>query len=73
VKEVKVKARDFNFVDFAHQNRSSNVDAHNLARSLISFVLGRHVWLLTKPGQNTRYPLPIPELPEPEVPNPKFG
>jgi hypothetical protein len=34
----------------------------------------------TKSGQNTRYPLPIPELPEPgpelpepEVPDPKFG
>ena len=26
-----------------------------------------------KPGQNTRYPLPVPELPEPEVPDPKFG
>jgi hypothetical protein len=49
VKEVKTRAHDFNFVDFAHQNRSSNVDAHNLARSLISFVLGRHVWLLTPP------------------------
>jgi len=36
--------------------------------------------LLPKPGQNTRYPLPIPELPKPgpelpesEVPDPKFG
>jgi ribonuclease HI len=49
VKEVKARARDLNFVDFAHENRSSNVDAHNLARSLISFVPGRHVWLLTPP------------------------
>ena len=47
VREVKARARDFNFVDFAHENRSSNVDAHNLARSLISFVPDRHVWLLT--------------------------
>jgi len=38
VKEAKARARDFNFVDFSHQNRRSNVDAHNLARSLISFV-----------------------------------
>jgi hypothetical protein len=43
VKEVKARARDLNFIDFAHENRSSNVDAHNLARSLISFVPGRHV------------------------------
>jgi hypothetical protein len=33
---------------------------------------------VVRPGQNTRYPLPIPELPEPElpgpeVPDPKFG
>jgi hypothetical protein len=35
---------------------------------------------LLRPGQNTRYPLPVPELPEPkpelpepEVPDPKFG
>jgi hypothetical protein len=49
VKEVKARARDLNFVDFAHENRSTNVDAHNLARSLISFIRGRHVWLLTPP------------------------
>jgi hypothetical protein len=48
-KEVKARARDLNFVNFAHENRSSHVDAHNLARSLISFVPGRHVWLLTPP------------------------
>ena len=26
------------------------------------------------PGQNTRYPLPVPELPEPgpELPNPRY-
>ena len=36
--------------------------------------------IVYKPGQNTRYPLPVPELPEPgpelpepEVPDPKFG
>jgi hypothetical protein len=35
---------------------------------------------MEKPGQITRYPLPVPELPEsepelpePEVPDPKFG
>jgi ribonuclease HI len=49
VKEVNARARDLNFVDFAHENRSSNVGAHNLARSLISFVPGRHVCLLTPP------------------------
>ena len=28
---------------------------------------------VTKLGQNTRYPLPVPELTEPEIPDPKFG
>jgi hypothetical protein len=38
------------------------------------------VWITFRPGQNTRYPLPVPELPEPEpelpepeVPDAKFG
>jgi hypothetical protein len=26
-----------------------------------------------RPRQNTPYPLPVPELPEPEVSDPKFG
>jgi len=41
---------------------------------------GQAALLGPKPGQNTRYPLPVPELsepepelPEPEVPDPKFG
>jgi hypothetical protein len=46
VKEVRAGAHEFIYVDFAHESRSSNVDAHNLARSMISFVTGRHVWLL---------------------------
>ena len=39
-------AHDFLSVDFVHENRNSNVDAHTLARSLISFDTGRHVWFL---------------------------
>jgi len=33
-----------------HENRKSNVDAHTLARSLISFDTGRHVWVLNPPS-----------------------
>ena len=43
-------------------------------------VMGWIRQLLPKPVQNTRYPLPVPELsesgpelPEPKVPDPKFG
>ena len=50
VKEIKEEARDFVFVDFVHENRNFNVDAHALARSLISFDTGWHVWLLDPPS-----------------------
>lgn len=43
VKGFKEGAHDFVFVDFIHENRNSNIDAHTLAISLISFDTGRHV------------------------------
>jgi hypothetical protein len=49
VKKVWTRAHDFIYVDFAHESRNSNVDAHILARNMISFVIGRHVWLLDLP------------------------
>ena len=49
VKEIQIRAHDFLLVDFVHENRKSNVDAHTLARSLISFDTGRHVWFLEPP------------------------
>jgi hypothetical protein len=49
MKEIQTKAHDFLLVDFVHENRKSNVDAHTLARSLISFDTGRHVWFLEPP------------------------
>jgi hypothetical protein len=49
VKEIRTRAHDFLLVDFVHENRNSNVDAHTLARSLISFDTGRHVWFLEPP------------------------
>jgi hypothetical protein len=38
VREVRARACDFIYVDFAHESRNSNIDAHNLARSMVSFV-----------------------------------
>jgi hypothetical protein len=38
------------YVDFIHKNRNFNVDVHTLARSLISFDTGRHVWVLNPPS-----------------------
>jgi hypothetical protein len=43
VKEIQTKAHDFLLVNFVHENKKSNVDAHTLAMSLISFNTGRHV------------------------------
>ncbi|TVU13714.1 hypothetical protein EJB05_37134, partial [Eragrostis curvula] len=47
VQEIRARARYFVKVDFVYENRASNVDAHNLARSCISAALGRHVWSLS--------------------------
>jgi len=30
VKEIQIRAHDFLLVDFVHENRKSNVDAHTL-------------------------------------------
>jgi len=33
VKEIRGGARDFHYVDFAHESRHSNIDAYTLVRS----------------------------------------
>lgn len=37
VKEIKERPRDFRITEFVHETRTSNVDAHNLARSSVLF------------------------------------
>ena len=49
VREIKARAGDFREVQFAHEGRQANVDAHNLARSSLYLGLGRHVWFLDPP------------------------
>ena len=49
VREIKTMAKDFQSVQFIHEGRGSNVDAHNLARSSLYKNLGRHVWFLDPP------------------------
>jgi hypothetical protein len=34
---------------FVHESRSSNKEAHNLARLLVSLPVGGHVWLIDLP------------------------
>jgi ribonuclease HI len=56
VQEIRARSREFNFVDFVHEGRQSNVDAHNLARSSIYADYGRHVWFISPPdGVCTSY------------------
>ncbi|TVU28310.1 hypothetical protein EJB05_19823, partial [Eragrostis curvula] len=49
VQEIRARATGFSNVEFVHENRASNVDAHNLARGSIFAALGRHVWFLSPP------------------------
>jgi ribonuclease HI len=49
VQEIKARKTTFGKVDIVHEQRSANVDAHNLARSSLYFQLGRHVWFQAPP------------------------
>ncbi|TVU28213.1 hypothetical protein EJB05_19722, partial [Eragrostis curvula] len=40
VQEIRARAREFRTTEFVHENRASNVDAHNLARNAIYAGLG---------------------------------
>ena len=56
VQEIRARSNDFRIVEFIHEGRRSNVDAHNLARSCIYANLGRHVWFVSPPdGVCTSY------------------
>lgn len=49
VKEIKTRKATFPHVEFVHERRHSNMDAHRLARSSTLLSLGRHVWFLSPP------------------------
>jgi hypothetical protein len=49
VREIKLYVQAFASFELLDENRRSNTDAHNLARSSIHSSLGRHVWLLNPP------------------------
>jgi ribonuclease HI len=49
VQEIKARVMEFQTVQFVHEGRKSNVDAHVLARSSIYLELGRHVWFIDPP------------------------
>ena len=43
VQEIRARSSEFRFVEFVHEWRQLNVDAHNLARSCIYAELEKHV------------------------------
>ena len=45
VQEIRAYAKSFVSCNFVHEFRSSNFEAHNLARYALGRGLGRHVWL----------------------------
>jgi ribonuclease HI len=50
VKEIKDQASIFESCIIVHEGRSSNRDAHSLAKSSVYFEVGRQVWLLVLPA-----------------------
>jgi ribonuclease HI len=49
IQEIKTWATEFQHVQFVHEGRSSNGDAHRLAKGSVSRSLGRHVWFQSPP------------------------
>lgn len=49
IQEIQARVGELDSVDFVHEGRTSNFDAHSLARSSIYFEVGRQLWLLLPP------------------------
>ena len=45
IHEILKYSTSFTTCNFVHEFRSSNVEAHNLAKHALKLGLGRHVWL----------------------------
>jgi ribonuclease HI len=49
IQEIKARSTDLGQVIFVHDYRTSNIDAHRIARSSLYNGEGRHVWFLSPP------------------------
>jgi hypothetical protein len=49
IQEIKARSVDLGQVVFVHEYRTSNTDAHRIARSSLYKGEGRHVWFLSPP------------------------
>jgi hypothetical protein len=47
IREIRARADSLREVQFIHERRSANVDAHTLARGSIYSDLGRNVWFIS--------------------------
>ena len=45
IHEITERKGSFQLCNFVHEFRSSNVEAHNLAKHVLRLGIGRHVWL----------------------------
>jgi hypothetical protein len=46
IRDIKMTLENFASAEIVHEGRSSNGDAHMLARSCVYEPLGRHVWVV---------------------------
>ncbi|KAM3225890.1 hypothetical protein ACQJBY_058544 [Aegilops geniculata] len=58
IHEIIEYSSSFNSCTFVHEFRSSNVEAHNLAKHALGLEFGRHVWL-GHPGDLTFVPVTV--------------
>jgi hypothetical protein len=49
IREINARKTTFRDVEFVHEHRDSNTDAHRITRSSIHAELGQHVWFLNPP------------------------
>jgi len=49
LRDIQERAKVFDHVQFAHEDRDANMEAHNLAKVACTFKDGRHVWLTSPP------------------------
>ena len=49
VLEIKRRMQSLARIDFVHEGRQSDFDAHQLAKNSVSLDFGRRVWLISPP------------------------
>jgi ribonuclease HI len=49
IQEIKARGASFTLVEFVHEGRMSNGDAHRLVRGSLYEAVGRHVWFISPP------------------------